>query len=704
MPKIHLCFLWHMHQPFYKNLDSGEYRLPWVRLHALKDYFGMVKILDDFPAIHQTFNLVPSLLLQLEDYAAGMASDPFLEAALKPAEELTQPECEFILSYFFQANHERVIRRFPRYSELFDLLAHYDNNVQRAAEHFAPAAIRDLQVLSQLAWFDEYDLTGDPAIKELVSKGRDFTLADQRVIAEKETAGLRRVIAAYRQAASRGQIELSASPFYHPILPLLCDSNIAHTAHPYVSLPAQFAYPGDALKQMVRSRQFFQDRFQKEPAGLWPSEGAVSEEALNLAAQAGFAWTASDNQILARSLGEPVSETATYRPYRWQQGGHGIDIVFRDRRLSDLVALAYSNIPAEDAARHFMAELKRSCAKTLESGTDALVAIILDGENAWENYIQNGRPFLRALYREISADSEIRALTVSEALHQSERQPLTQLYPGSWIDANFDIWIGNKEDNLAWEYLLAARHRYDAVIASGRLPDDRQAAAYEELLIAEGGDWCWWYGPENPSANQGEFDQLFRDHLANVYRLLGEEAPSELKSPISQSASKPQHEPPSGLIQPVIDGIVISSREWENAGQYSPDPRMNTLHGQRALLQKLRYGSDGQNLYVCVDLTEPVAPESGLHFVLKLRTAAAQFEVHFAAGESITETALPVGAVQVAAADVYEARVSMSALRVRLGDPVHLRFEILRGGIAVAVIPQEGELALDSGNLAAYAY
>lgn len=704
MPKIQLCFLWHMHQPYYKNLASGEYRLPWVRLHALKDYFGMVKILEEFPAIRQTFNLVPSLLLQLEDYASGAAKDPFLDAAVKAAEELTGPEREFLLTYFFQANQERVIRRYARYAELLDLLLRYDRIPQRAAEHFDTAALRDLQVLSQIAWFDEYDLTGDAEIAALVQKGRAFSIADQRMIAAKEQAALKRVTRVYGAAAERGQIEISTSALYHPILPLLCDSNVADSSHPYVQLPPQFAYPQDALEQMIRSRRFFQERFGVEPAGLWPSEGAISEQAVQLAAAAGFSWTASDSEILARSLGQPHAGDATYQPYRWTRDGKSIHLLFRDRRLSDLIALAYSGMHPEDAGRHFMAELKRSCCNLLAAGQDALVPIILDGENAWENYVQNGRPFLRALYRQISSDPEIEALTISEGLRGREAVDLPRIYAGSWIDANFDVWIGDHEDNLAWEYLLKARQIYDRLIASGGVPPLAQAAAWEELLIAEGSDWCWWYGPENPTANRAEFDQLFRDHLTNVYRVLGVPAPAELSVPIAQTVFKPQHEAPSGLIQPTIDGSVTSAREWENAGRYSLDTRIKSLHGKSAVVSGLHYGSDGQNVFIRVDLTEPATADSGLQFVLTIRTAAGLFEIRTYATDGTTETDLAEGTVRVAVADIYEARVSMSALRVRLGDPAHLRFEVLREGLAVAGLPRDGELELHSGNLAAYAY
>jgi hypothetical protein len=266
------------------------------------------------------------------------------------------------------------------------------------------------------------------------------------------------------------------------------------------------------------------------------------------------------------------------------------------------------------------------------------------------------------------------------------------------------VWIGAEEDNLAWEYLLRARQTFEKAVASGRLSSEAKAAAYEELLIAEGSDWCWWYGPENPSANRGEFDQLFRDHLANVYHCLGQNVPPELSVPISQTAYKPQHEAPSGLIQPSIDGTLSSNREWENAGRYSSDPRSMPVHGQRALLQSLWYGSDGQNLFVRVDLSDPVRKQSGLEFVLKMRTANASAEIRSNDNESTLETELPPGTVQVAVAEIYEARISMSALRLRLGDPVHIRFEVLRDGLPVAAIPHDGELQMHSGNLAAYAY
>jgi alpha-amylase/alpha-mannosidase (GH57 family) len=711
MPTINLCFLWHMHQPLYKDLVTGEYRLPWTRLHALKDYYGMVKILDEFPLIHQTFNLVPSLLIQIEEYASGKASDPFLNLALKSAEELTEPEKEFLLNYFFQANEERVIRRFPRYAELFNILLRNERNVRRSLHSFDTQMFRDLQVLSQLAWFDEHYLEQDPQVKSLVAKARHYNREDQALVAAKEAEALGKVLDVYREFSKRGQIELSTSAFYHPILPLLCDSNIAHVSHPYVSLPGRFSYANDAEEQLRRATAYMHSKFGVVPSGFWPSEGAVSDATLALAAQAGFLWTGSDSEVLSRTLNGDAPPGSTYQAYRWKQGEREIDVVFRDRRLSDLIALVYSHMEPAAAAVHFIKEVRRSCDPVLKSGKDALVPIILDGENAWEAYVQNGRPFLRELYSKISQDPGLSALTMTEGLKASPHHALTHIYPGSWIDASFDVWIGADEDNLAWEHLLQARQTYDRVMQSDRsknLSEEAGHTAMEELLIAEGSDWCWWYGPEHSSANRGEFDQLYRDHLANVYRLLGEEVPAALSVPIVKDSEPLLHEQPKGLIQPTIDGKVSSRAEWADAGHYRVERRSGAIHSQRSIVQGLYYGSDGQNMYFRVDLAEPISGQPNLEFCLSLRNQAKeQFELQAtspSAGACSCASDLPEPAFSAAIDDIYESKVSMSALRVKLGEPLYMRLRVLRDGLPVAFVPASGEIELRSGMMTAYAF
>jgi alpha-amylase/alpha-mannosidase (GH57 family) len=686
-----------MHQPFYKDLITGEYRMPWTRLHGLKDYYGMVKILDEFPGVHQTFNLAPSLLSQIEDYASGRAADPFLRAALKPAEELTDSEQSFILQYFFHANPSRLIARHPRYAELHASWKAAGRNPS-ARRLFRPQDMRDLQVLSQLAWFDEEDLERDPEIRALCSRGADFTLADQALIENKEIAAMARILPAYREAAARGQVEISTTPFYHPILPLICDTQIAEVSHPYVPLPSRFAYPDDAREQLERACEFMRARFGARPAGMWPSEGAVSDQALELAAQTGFRWSATDNGVLARTLNREADPSLTYRPYVWRRNGRELRMIFRDHTLSDLIGFTYSRMEAEEAAAHFLAQIHNNCRPILESGRDALASIILDGENAWEYYDRNGRPFLRALYRRILEDDSISAVTVSEALDRIEPMELDHIFPGSWINANFDVWIGAEEDNRAWDCLLRARRAYDEV-PERAVSEHNRRIAYEELLIAEGSDWCWWYGPEHESAERPEFDQLYRDHLANVYRALDLNPPDDLSRPILRTSVRESHDEPTGPIRATIDGEVSSYFEWMGAGLYRVDSRSGAMHGQRFLIRELQYGSDGANLYIRLDFEEKAL--SSLH--------GAQIRLNIAPAsdpERVTSVMMPVwqdqrgvqNGIEYAVRKIFEARVPLSAIGAGLRQPVRFQLSLWQNGLPLDALPQQGWLDVSTAE------
>ena len=707
MPRIYLCVLWHMHQPFYKDLISGEYKMPWTRLHALKDYYGMVKTLQDFPDVHQTFNLVPSMMMQVEEYAEGKAVDPALKIALKPAENLTAAEREFMLRHFLPLHPAPTVARFPRYLEFCHAWRVADHNVERALRFFSVQAFRDLQVLSQLAWFDEECFEKDPEVQALAARGRDFTHDDQALVGRKQLEILRRVLPVYREFASSGQIELSTTPFYHPILPLLCDSDIAGVSHPYVPLPTRFRRPQDARTQLERARQYCADRLGAAPAGLWPSEGSVSDEALSIAADTGFRWAATDNGVLSRTLGHEAGVADTYRPYVWRQGGRQISMIFRDHYLSDLIGFVYSRLGAAEAAADFLNRIRDNCRGLLASGRDALVPVILDGENAWEFYDRNGRPFLRELYRGITADPSMSALTVSEALEKIEPQPLDHIFPGSWIGANFDIWIGAEEDNRAWEYLSRARQTYDRAAPSAS-EDDRRLA-FEELLICEGSDWCWWYGPEHESDFRAEFDALFRSHLANVYRALHLNPPEELSRPILKVAAAEVHTPPTGPVRPVIDGEATSYFEWLGAGVYRIDTRTGAMHGQKFLIQQLYYGSDGLNLFVRLDF-EPgaAAALSGVdaHFTLQPCTAGAsssyaslEFRDGLVSAGELRWVKPEVNApIEFAFRKALEVRFSLAALGAGTGQPLCLQLSLWKQGLPLDAIPQSGWLDISTAE------
>ena len=702
MARINLCFLWHMHQPFYKDLVTGEYKLPWTRMHAIKDYYGMARILEEFPQVRQTFNLVPSMMAQVAEYASGDARDPFLDAALKPAESLTDADRAFLLQHSFYSDPGRMIYRYPRYGELYSAWQGQKRSGSRNL--FGPQDFRDLQMWSQLAWFDEEFQVRDPEVREWVRRGRDFTLADQRRMGEKQREIVGQVLPVYRRLAAQGQIEISTTPYYHPILPLLCDSNIASVAHPNVPLPPRFRYPEDARRQLALAREHIERYFGAAPVGLWPSEGSVSDEVFAVASELGFEWAATDSGVLDRTLGRAVPVDGLYRPYCWRQGGHTLNVIFRDHFLSDLIGFVYAKMDAPQAAEDFLRRIRENCAGIAAAGRDALVPIILDGENAWEYYDRNGRPFLRELYRRISEDRQMLAVTVSEALRLLPPEPIDHIFPGSWIDANFDVWIGAEEDNQAWTQLLLARHAFDS---AAMVPEDRRRLALEELLIAEGSDWCWWYGPEHHSANRVEFDQLYRSHLANVYRFLNLTPPEELSRPILRVTLPEVHVAPSGPVTPVIDGEVTSYFEWIGAAIYRVDERSGSMHGKRFLVKEVYFGSDGANFYLRVDFHPGCERElSRMEARLTAQTLdgahTSSVEIGFANGAAQATgmklaAAAPGGQpVECALARVLEARVSLVAMRVAPGGGLRFQFSLWQAGLPLDAVPQQGWLEMQT--------
>jgi alpha-amylase/alpha-mannosidase (GH57 family) len=590
-----------------------------------------------------------------------------------------------------------MLQTFPRLAGLYEA-RQAQGSLEAARRRFLPQDFRDLQVLSQLVWFDEEFRAADPEIRELFAKGRDYTLDDQKLAGRKQREIVGKVMPAYSCMAQEGQIEISTTPYYHPILPLVCDSNIAAVSHPNVPLPPRFRYPEDARTQLQMAREYCMRQFGVPPAGLWPSEGSVSDEVFDMAIDTGFRWTATDSGVLGRTLGRAIGVEAIYRPYRWEHNRRQLNVIFRDHFLSDLIGFVYSGMDAGQAANDFLNRIRDNCRGLLAGGRDALVPIILDGENAWEYYDRNGRPFLRDLYRRIAEDSQMSAVTVSQALEKIEPEPLTHIFPGSWINANFDVWIGAEEDNQAWTQLLRARQAFEA--ASG-VPDDRKRLAYEELLIAEGSDWCWWYGPEHDSANRAEFDQLYRSHLANIYRFLNLSPPEELSRPILRIAEKAVHVPPSGPIKPSIDGEVTSYFEWLGAGLYRADDRSGSMHGKKFLVREVYYGADGSNLYLRVDFhqgSEQAISEmearlsiaagngAGSSLTVKLDHGHARVtEIKLAAATEAT-----AAATEFAFGQILEARLSLAALGVRDGAPVRFQFSLWQGGLPMDAVPQQG--------------
>ncbi len=633
MPVLRLVVLWHQHQPFYKDLVTGEYRMPWVRLHALKDYYGMVKLLDEFPDVHQTFNLVPSLICQIQDYVAGTAQDPLLQLAAKPAREFTVQDRRDALQYLFQANPVNLIGRYPRYKELWERYRSSADSPERAEKFFSAQDFTDLQVLSQIAWMDEFFLE-EPEIAALVHKGHTFSLEDQQYVVRIERDLMARVLPAHAESAKNGSIEISTSPFYHPILPLLCDSNAGAVSTPGLPLPQNnFRHPEDAKEQILRGLDLHEKVFGVRPRGIWPSEGSVSDEVIKIAAALGVQWMATDEGVLGRSLGyffsrdgqgrlDSKSAEKLYSIYQYDSEDTRMNMVFRDHTLSDLVGFVYSGMPPKDAARHLIQNIQQAAQPVLDSGRDALVPIILDGENAWEYYPKSGREFLRHFYDALQQTSGLEAVTVSEAIARHTQKPtLKSVVPGSWINANFNVWIGAPEDNRAWDYLYHARNFFHE--ASARASEPQRQLAFEEILIAEGSDWNWWYGPEHHTANDRDFDELYRKHLSNVYQALGATPPDYLAQPIAGAVGRPSFIPQTAYIHPRVAGDMVRYFEWIGAAVYTSDQRSGAMHGKSFLLDSVYAGIDEQHVYGRLDFVEQIPPEP-FELIVNVESWAAQ--------------------------------------------------------------------------------
>ena len=631
MAHLRVVVLWHQHQPFYKDLVTGEYRMPWTRLHALKDYYGMVKLLDEFPQVHQTFNLVPSLITQIQDYVSGEAQDPFLQVATKPAKELTEQERRFALQYLFQANPVNVIGRYPRYRELWEKYRGAGDSPEKAEKYFQAQDFTDLQVLSQIGWFDEYFLA-EKDIAELIRKGRNYTLDEQRLVMSRQSELLGRVLPAHTEAAKNGLIEISTSPFYHPILPLVCDTQAGAVSSPGLPLPQnRYRYPEDAREQLLRGLDLHKRVFGLRPKGVWPSEGSVSPETLAIAHELGVRWMATDEGVLGRSLGTNFSRDGyghlnpdlaqrLYTIYRYENEETRMNLLFRDHTLSDLIGFVYSGMPAQDAANNLMQKIKESAQPVLAAGQDAVVPIILDGENAWEYYPQSGREFLRRFYDALQKEPGMEAVTVSEAIARHKNiAPLKSLVPGSWINANFNVWIGAPEDNKAWDYLYQARNFYGQAAAAAT--EKQRKLAFEEILIAEGSDWNWWYGPEHHSANDRDFDELYRKHLSNVYQALGGIAPDYLAQPITAGVTRPLFTPQSAYIHPSVAADMVRYFEWMGAACYTADQRSGSMHGKQFLMDEVFAGIDEEYMYGRLDFAGKV-PGNAFEVVVNLESWA----------------------------------------------------------------------------------
>jgi alpha-amylase/alpha-mannosidase (GH57 family) len=549
--KVVLC--WHMHQPEYRDLTTGESLLPWTYLHAIKDYADMAAHLEAAPRAAAVVNFSPVLLEQLAAYAQQLAAHLINRAPLRDAllaslapdgipEDLARREQ--LVRSCLKVNRERIIERFAPFRELATLATGF---LQTGAMRYAAREfLVDLTVWYHLGWLGESVRRSDARVAALVKKGRHYSDADRRTLLEVIGELVSGVVPRYRSLAANGRVELSVTPYGHPILPLMLDFSAARDAVPDCPLPAETAYPGSEARvrwHLQAALALFEKTFGVRPSGCWPSEGAVSDRALALIEEAGFRWTATGELVLRNSLtrhalwdGEQ-QVASLHRAYRI--AGRGLNVYFRHDGLSDLIGFSYSKWHGDDAAANLTRHLEH-LADVFQGQPDRVVAIVLDGENAWEYFPFNGYFFLSALYEQLSTNTRLELTTFARCRAAAPAAELPSIVAGSWVYGTFSTWIGEPAKNRAWEMLCEAKRTYDRVLSSGQLTAPERHVAERQLAVCEGSDWCWWFGEGNPAEQVAAFDELYRRHLGNLYRILGQAPPAYLAEPFAHGGGSPE--------------------------------------------------------------------------------------------------------------------------------------------------------------------
>lgn len=552
MKTLDLVFLWHMHQPDYRDHGAataggvaagGEFVLPWVYLHAMKDYVDMAAHLERHPQIRCVVNFVPVLLDQIEDYAQQFASgrfrDPLLRMLATPdLEHISEADRSLLLGTCFRSNHVTMLAPFPHYQRLHDIYLLLDHKSETAYRYLSGAYFSDLVTWYHLAWTGETERRRNPLLATLMSQGEGYDADDRRGLLASIGELMTGLIPRWRALAARGQVELSSTPQTHPLSPLLLDFRVARESLPDAPLPFHAAYPGGrsrVIAHIEAARTSHARRFGAPPVGMWPAEGAVSEDFVAHLAAAGCRWIASGEGVLKNSLvASGITDArAAYHPWQLAKAP-GLTLFFRDERLSDLIGFDYAKWHGRDAAKHLVLQLEAILDDAGENETP-VVSIILDGENAWEHYPYNGYYFFEDLYGLLAEHPRIRSTTYAELLARPSPPPATvlpHLTAGSWVYGTLSTWIGDDAKNRGWDLLCEAKQSCDRVLASGRLDAAQVAAVEAQLANCESSDWFWWFGDYNPSAAVANFDSLYRRNLVRLYRLLQLEPPAQLDTPI----------------------------------------------------------------------------------------------------------------------------------------------------------------------------
>jgi alpha-amylase/alpha-mannosidase (GH57 family) len=678
---VKVAILWHMHQPSYWDAQLGRYRYPWAFLHAVRHYHAMALLSKLHPRVRLTFNITPVLLEQLAHYARDPLADVLLEVLLKPADGLDEEETRRLLDHVFKLNHATMIDPFPRFREL---RGHFGGGLDKAKlKRLKVQEILDLQTLYLLSWCGS-PLRDQEMVKGLIRRERDYRENDKKNLFAAQRELVAGTVPLYREIQELGHAEISTTPYYHPILPLLIDCEVAREARSNAPLEGvDFHVPGDADWQVGAAVRAYRSSFGSDPAGMWPAEGAVSMAALELMAQHGIRWSATDEGILGRTFQRGLGLAEKHRPYRV---GDRLFLFFRDRELSDRIGFIYSSWDPVKAADDLIGRLLGIRDHLQGAEARACVTIILDGENPWEYYPDRGVGFLGRLYQQLAATSGLETVRFKDHLESADAGSLSHVSPGSWIDANFDTWIGSPEKNHAWKILSAARRKLAVEAPQAEVP--------VEFYRAEGSDWFWWLGPGHDTPYESSYENLFRLNLKQGLEKAGLEVPSifHAASPVLPS---PIFQPPMHLFAPKIDGRIGSYYDWIAAGFYRASE--GSLHRTSRRLSRIRFGFDARHLYLRLegDL-ESFRRESGRSVVLEFQRPRAVRAVLSGGGLNLSgEGGTGIrSAGRAAFGEVVELSIPLEELGAKTGDSVEFAAAILVGRDAIDRLPQFGFVTL----------
>ena len=619
--KLSIAFYWHMHQPSYKLNEDSDYLLPWVRMHAVKDYLDMVLLAKDFPNLKLNFNLVPMLLQSITDYAENNFQDVHSRLSITPIEDLSDDDKRFILSNFFDVNFNSMISHHEAYKNLYE--KRVVQNVYDI-EAYTNQEYADIMAWFNLAWFDPIYGEIYPELKQLAEKGYGFTLEDRKNILKYQYEIIKQIIPTYKKYLQDGKIEITTSPMYHPILPILLDIKCAHRNIPNPEvLPSNLKMAKDAIAQTKLALDKMEEIFGVRPKGIWPPEQCVSAKTLEMLSDLGIQWTITDEGILANSInfdfvrdfrGHLTDPYHLLKPYEYKTKNSKINVIFRDSMIPNLISFEYPNTNSHKAANDLYDRIKVIQSKIFASPDENhLLTIALDGENSWENYEDDGSSFLREIYKLIEEDSTLETVLISDYIEKDKNiKPLSKIYSGSWINRNFQLWIGEPTKNQAWNALKKTRDDFMQFITSNPNHENIEKARHE-IYIAEGSDWFWWYGEPNHSGQDHIFDYLFREHLRNVYKLFNLDVPTYLNTPFALPSSPSSL--PTAAMTPAMDGQDKIDDEWLNAGMITlPDmPYSEDLK----MFDKIKFGFDKDNLYLRFYIDEE-AKENNTHAIRQM--------------------------------------------------------------------------------------